>query len=148
MLNRMDPFAELFGTLRTFPLHSALQGSDNGSTRGLVPAADIHETKDAVFIELDLPGVKDSDLDVELEGKVLTLTATRSQRWSDDEAGTQRQERHLGAYRRTFTLGDSIDTEHIDAKLEDGVLLLTLPKREKERARKITVGTTTKALEA
>ena len=103
-----------------------------------VPAVDIFETDTAITVIADMPGVRAEDLDIDLRENILTLSGDVHSRESEGERGVIR-EYGTGTYFRQFTLSDAIDQGKIDAKLENGVLRLSLPKVGKATPRKITV---------
>ena len=112
------------------------------TTPGLVftPAVDIFETEKEITLLADMPGVKADDLTIDLRDNTLTLTADVAPiKPSDEEAILIEYE--SGKYYRQFTLGEVINQEKIDARLEDGVLRLSLPKVEKATPKKIAVKT-------
>jgi HSP20 family protein len=101
------------------------------------PHVDIVEDPNAITVYADLPGVKRDDLVIDVRDGILSLTATvnpLSEHWQPIY-----QEYQEGGYERRFTLGDRINTEKINAKLENGVLTLVLPKAEALKPRKITI---------
>ena len=110
------------------------------TTPGLVftPAVDIFETEKEITLLADMPGAKADDLIIDLRDNTLTLTADIT---PDDDSNEENllKEYETGRYYRQFTLGELINQENIDAKLNDGVLRLTLPKIEKATPKKITV---------
>jgi HSP20 family molecular chaperone IbpA len=109
---------------------------------GLVftPAVDIFETEKDITLLADMPGVKANDLTIDLRDNTLTLSADiASVDNSDEEAVLVEYE--TGRYYRQFTLSEIINQGNIDAKLNDGVLRLTLPKVEKATPKKIAVKT-------
>jgi HSP20 family protein len=110
------------------------------TTPGLVftPAVDIFETEKEITLLADMPGAKADDLIIDLRDNTLTLTADIT---PDDDSNEENllKEYETGRYYRQFTLGELINQENIDAKLNDGVLRLTLPKIEKAAPKKITV---------
>jgi HSP20 family molecular chaperone IbpA len=107
---------------------------------GLVftPAVDIFETEKEITLLADMPGVRADDLTIDLRDNTLTLTADIAPIDDADEAEIL-TEYETGRYYRQFTLGELINQEKIDAKLNDGVLRLSLPKVEKATPKKITV---------
>jgi HSP20 family molecular chaperone IbpA len=109
---------------------------------GLVftPAVDIFETEKVITLLADMPGVKADDLTIDLQDNTLTLSADTApvENAEEDDILVEYQS---GRYYRQFTLGEIINQEEIDAKLNDGVLRLTLPKVEKATPKKITVKT-------
>ena len=103
-----------------------------------MPAVDIFETSTAITLIADIPGVRADDLDIDLRENILTLSGEVKSREGASEQGVIR-EYDTGTYFRQFTLSDVIDQGSIDARLEDGVLRLTLPKVAKATPRKIAV---------
>ena len=110
------------------------------TTPGLVftPAVDIFETEKEITLLADMPGVKADDLTIDLRDDTLTLAADIAP-VDDTNEDKVLVEYETGRYYRQFTLGESINQENIDAKLNEGVLRLSLPKVEKATPKKITV---------
>jgi HSP20 family molecular chaperone IbpA len=102
------------------------------------PAVDIFENERSITLLADMPGVKASDLEIDLRENVLTLTGRVTPPGSSKESTVLREYRS-GTFVRQFTLSETIDQPMIDAQLADGVLRLELPKVEKARPRQITV---------
>lgn len=132
MLTRLDPFAEMLRLQSMFA---------EPAKQPVAPAVDIIEDDQALVVRAELPGVKAEDLAIEVENNVLTLSGERKAEARYEKAGVHRVERWTGRFARSFTLPRSVDAEHIDAKLKDGVLELTLPKRAEAKQRKISVKT-------
>ena len=101
-----------------------------------MPPADVYETRDHIVVLAEMPGVAPDGVDITLERRVLTI---RGRSAANHHAGYQRvyNEYADGDYERVFTLSENIDRDHIEAKLNDGVLHLVLPKAETAKARKI-----------
>lgn len=101
------------------------------------PQVDIRETKDGYLLEAEMPGVNKSGLEVLLEGNELTLVGRREV----DETTAQRLYRESSPrdFRRVFVLDPAIDAGKIEARIENGILRVTLPKAERVKPRKITV---------
>ena len=109
------------------------------SVRRITPPVDIYETETDVVLVADVPGVTKKSLELDIDDDELTIRGTFPEY---DRGGEKLIGEYLyGEYRRAFTLGDTIDREKIAAKLENGVLTLTLPKHEKVKPRKITIET-------
>ena len=106
--------------------------------RVFTPDVDIFETEKEITLLADMPGVKSDDFDIDLRDNTLTLVGEAE---SLENPGAQdiMAEYESGKYYRQFTLSEFIDQEKIDARLNDGVLRLTLPKVEKARPKKISV---------
>ena len=112
--------------------------SGSSAPRGyLVPSVNITETKDAYVLEAEMPGVSKDGLDITLEGTQLTLVGRRNQTVPD--AQLVYRESSPRDFRRAFELDPSIDASKIDARIENGVLTLFLPKAEQVKPRRITV---------
>jgi HSP20 family molecular chaperone IbpA len=107
---------------------------------GLVftPVVDIFETEREISLLADMPGVASDDVNVDLREGVLTLSGDVKP-WEGAEESDVLVEFEIGKYYRQFTLSEVIDQDKIEAKLEDGVLRLNLPKTEKALPRRITV---------
>ena len=104
------------------------------------PEVDIYETGDEYVLTADVPGARPDTIDLNVENGVLTLRAGVPER-TPGEARTILREYGVGAYERSFRIGEGIDTERIAAELKNGVLTLRLPKAETTRSRKIAVKT-------
>ena len=102
------------------------------------PAVDIFENDGSITLLADMPGVKSSDLEIDLRENVLTLTGRVTPTGTSKESNVLREYRP-GTFFRQFTLSEAIDQPKIDAQLTDGVLRLELPKGAKARPRQITV---------
>ncbi len=107
--------------------------------RRIVPLVDIYETDNDVVLVADVPGVTKEGLTLDVDKDELTISGA----FAEHNGGGKRliEEFVYGEYRRTFTLGDIVDREKIAAKLEDGILTLTLPKIERVKPRKIAIET-------
>ncbi len=106
--------------------------------RYFLPAADIFETEEALTVVLEMPGVATNNVDVQIENNVLRVEGKidHSAYMGIDPVYT---EYNVGHYARVFALSDKIDQEAITARVEDGVLTLTLPKSKDALPRRITV---------
>ena len=102
------------------------------------PQTDIYEKEDSILVVCDMPEVDESQVDVSLENNVLTLTGCQDAKDPDKHEVLYRDYRP-GAFRRSFTLSADINHAGIKAKLNNGVLQVTLPKAEKAQPRKIKV---------
>lgn len=97
---------------------------------------DISEDEKAMHIEAELPGAKKEDIKLQVEDGILTISAERKQETEEKKKNYHRVERIYGHFSRSFTLGDNVDQEHIDAKYDNGVLHVTLPKTEQPKSTK------------
>lgn len=106
------------------------------------PPCDIIETKDAVILHAEIPGVREDSLDVQVEGGTLTLRGEKKFDQESEERNYHRIERAYGKFVRTFTLPRSVDSEKIRANVERGVLRLIMPKRSETQPRSIRIEVT------
>ena len=105
-------------------------------------AVDIREDADHIYVEAELPGFAKEDVDITLENQTLTISAERKEerKEGDEKKGELLlHERRYSRFQRSFTLPPTVDESKCDAKLHDGVLTITLDKREESKPRKITV---------
>ena len=116
-------------------------GSTNGeqSVADWIPAVDIIEEKDRFVLRADVPGVDPKDIDVSMDGGVLSVSGERHSETEAAEEGVKRIERFTGRFYRRFTLPDTSDSEHISARSGNGILEVSIPKRPEVRSRRITV---------
>lgn len=114
----------------------AAEGTD-GAT--LVPAMDIADTKNGIRITADVPGIDKKDLTVTVDGNVLVIKGEKKREEKTEEEGVVRVERSYGSVYRTVTLPPTVDTSKIDAKYKNGVLTLTLAKREEAKPKQIAI---------
>jgi len=131
--NRLSRLME--EALRTWP---ALP-QDGSLVGSWMPAVDVLEEKDAVRITAELPGVNPEDVQISVENHVLTISGHKRQAAEDKTERVHRYERTWGAFERSFTMPDTVDTENIRATYEHGVLTISLPKAERAKPRQIQV---------
>jgi HSP20 family protein len=115
----------------------------NGRTDGqrLAPyGVDIREDSDHLYVEAELPGFKKEEIDISLENRTLTISAERREDPAEQNKGEWLlNERRYTRFLRSFTLPPTVNEQSVDAKLEHGVLKVTMNKREETKPRKITV---------
>src|SRR5687767_15766329 len=111
----------------------------NGGGGRLAPyGVDVREDADHFYVEAELPGFRKDDVEITLENQTLTIAAERKE--TEEKKGDfLLNERRYTRFLRTFAMPPTVDDKHVDAKLNDGVLTLTLKKREETKPRKITV---------
>ena len=103
------------------------------------PTAEIVEHEKSYSIALDIPGFSKENVSIEVENKKLTVAGERTESARKETDVVLRQERKFGQFHRVFNLPDNIQDESIQAKFENGVLTINLPKTEKSPGRKITI---------
>ena len=113
----------------------------NGNGNYLAPyAVDVREDGDHIYVEAELPGFKKEEVDVTLENQTLTISAERRDGGDKPQEGEHLlRERRYTRFLRSFTLPPTVDEQTVNAKLSDGVLTVTLNKREESKPRKISV---------
>ena len=138
LLTRFDPFAEIRDLERR--LLSAMDVPAKGdkevvNVNAFVPTVNTREDKKAYVIEVDLPGIKKEDIKVNIDPDNHTLTISGERKFKDEvkKEDYYKIESSYGKFMRTFSLPENVNTEQIDAKTEEGVLHITLPKIEKEQ---------------
>ncbi len=103
------------------------------------PAVDIYETENALVVKADLPDVNEKDLDIQVENNILTIRGERKFERDVKEDNYLRVERAYGSFSRSFSLGNTVNTEAIKAEYRNGVLTLTIPKREEAKPKQVKV---------
>ena len=144
---RYDPFRDLRSLQeevnRLFSTNMTRAFDDEGIGRGAwAPSVDIYENKDQIVLEAELPGMKQEDFDLSIENNVLTLRGERKFEKTDETDNYHRVVRSYGAFTRSFTLPPTVSSEGATAEYNNGVLRVTLPKREEVKARRIEVSGT------
>lgn len=109
------------------------------TSRPWTPAVDIFETENELLLKADLPGVDMKHIDIQLENGTLALRGERKYENETKEGGFHRVERSYGSFARYFTLPETVDPEHVNADYKNGVLTVTLPKKEIAKPRQIKV---------
>ena len=111
----------------------------NGPVRRWTPAVDVFENKDSVVVKAELPGVDPKEVEISMEDGTLYLKGERKSESEDQRDGYHRLERSYGSFARAFTLPDSVDPEKVSAEYKDGLLSVTLPKREESKPKKVKI---------
>lgn len=112
---------------------------EDAAERVWAPRVDIYDTKDAVIIKAELPGVDKNDIKVDVDGRVLTLKGERKTEEEKKGNSYYRREMFFGTFERNFTLPEAVDPGLIKAEYKDGVLHLEVPKPEERKPRQIAI---------
>lgn len=122
---------ELYGALSggTLPMPSA----------GVFPLTNATEDSDNYYVRAELPGVKSEDLDIQVTAKGISISGERKIPVEGNNVKYHRREREAGKFSRSINLPDDIDIDKVDAKLENGILTMIIPKAEKTKPRQIAV---------
>ncbi|GGP56518.1 MULTISPECIES: Hsp20/alpha crystallin family protein [Streptomyces] len=134
MLMRTDPFREMDRIVQQ------LSGTSGTWSKPSVMPMDAYRQGDAYVIAFDLPGVSTEAIDIDVERNMLTVKAERRPTGKSDGVQMELCERPLGVFSRQVMLADTLDTEHIEADYDAGVLTLRIPIAERAKPRKITIG--------
>jgi len=121
---------------------------EEGSLSAWAPAVDIYETEHELVVKADLPDMDPKDLDIRVENNVLTIRGERKFEKKVNEDNYLRVERAYGTFSRSFTLANSVNADAIKAEYQNGVLALTIPKREEAKPKQIKVNVGTQAMAA
>ena len=141
---RYDPFRDL-RTLqeevnRLFSSNLTRGFGEEGIGRGAWnPSVDIYENKDQIVLEAELPGMRQEDFELTVENNVITLRGERQFEKKEESDNYHRVERSYGSFTRSFTLPQTVSAEGATAEYTNGVLRVTLPKREETKARRIQI---------
>ncbi len=143
-LARWDPFLQLTDLQnemnrlfrREFP---SIPRTEQAMTSEFMPAADIYEDEKMIKVKLDVPGINAKDLDIRVEGNILTVSGERKFEKEEKKENFRRVERAYGSFTRSFTLPGSVDTDSIRANFENGILEIDAAKRAEARGKQIKV---------
>lgn len=140
---RWDPYRELTSFAdrfnRTFGMPATRERDEEMSLGAWMPPVDISEDEDKIRLTTELPGVREDQVSIQMEGGVLTIRGER--RFEDEKKGRNfhRVERSYGTFVRSFTLPNNVDREKIRATFTDGILEIEIPKSEDARPRQIKI---------
>ena len=140
---KYDPFRELRGLqdeMNRLFMSNFSRGGESDLMRGAwSPQVDIFENKDQIVLEAELPGMKPEDVEISIENNVLTLRGERRFEKKEDSDNFHRVERSYGTFTRSFTLPPTVSSDRAEAEFENGILRLTLAKREEAKPRRIEI---------
>ncbi len=144
---RWEPFRDLVTAQRDFDrlfqaAFSPQTSETELSTRSWAPPVDIYETEDAIVLKAELPGVDAKDVEVRVEDNTLYLKGERKFEKEVKEQNYHRVERSYGSFARSFSLPNSISSDKVKAEFKDGLLTLTMPKREEAKPKTIKIDVT------
>ena len=146
-LVRFEPFGGLSAAQSQFDrfLRDAFSPAVAGgeaSTRTWAPPVDIYENGDSLVLKAELPGVNPDDVEIRVEDNTLYLKGDRKFEKEVKEQNYHRIERSYGTFTRTFSLPNSIDADKVGASYKDGILTLTMPKKEEAKPKTIKINVT------
>ena len=138
ILNRWEPNTLREQINRAFADVLEHTGEESNLT-AWAPAVDIFETEHELVVKADLPDVNPQDLDIRVENNILTIRGERKFEKKVNEENYLRVERAYGSFARSFSLANSVNSEAIKADYQNGVLTLSIPKREEAKPKQIKV---------
>lgn len=142
---RWEPFRDLVPTQDRFnqlfnnTFARAFGDQQEVTPHAWVPAVDIYETGDSLVLKAELPGINPEDVEIRVEDNTLYLKGERKLEKEVREENLHRVERSYGTFMRNFALPNSIDADKVKAEYENGILTLTMPKREEAKPRTIKI---------
>src|SRR5246500_6018241 len=140
-ITRWDPFRDVVALQnRVNSLFREMSEGDSPlTTASFVPAVDIYEDTKKVVLKLEVPGIDEKDLDIRVENTTLTVKGERKFEKEEKEENFHRIERRYGSFYRAFTLPSTVDTEHVNANYNAGILKLELSKKPEAQPKQIKV---------
>jgi len=141
---RWEPLRDLMTTQRGFDrlfkeAFTPFFGEGEPSTRTWAPPVDIYENENDIVLKAELPGIDPKDVEVKVEDNTLYLKGERKFEKEVKDENYHRIERSYGSFARSFSLPNSINAEKVKAEFKDGLLTLTLPKREEAKPKTIKI---------
>ena len=142
---RWEPFRDLISTQDRFnhlfndTFARAFGDQQEVSPRAWVPPVDIYETGDSLVLKAELPGINPGDMEIRVEDNTLYLKGERKFEKEVKEENLHRVERSCGTFTRSFALPNTIDADKVKAEYQNGILTLTMPKREEAKPRAIKI---------
>ncbi len=143
-ITRWDPFRDVLALQNR--MNSLFQDFNRNqsegdvlSTAAFVPPVDIYEDEHKIVLNLEVPGMKESDLDIQLENNVLTVKGERKFEKEEKEENFHRIERRYGSFYRSFTIPNTVNPESVKAGYDAGVLRIELEKRAEAKPKQIKV---------
>lgn len=137
MITRIAPFRELANLFENFAEGA---GKDQLQAGTFVPPVDVYEDEHSVVLKLEVPGVNEADLDIQLENNTLTVKGERKFEKEEKEENFHRIERRYGSFARTFRLPNIVDSDKVEAHYDKGVLRIAIAKKAEAKPKQIKVG--------
>lgn len=142
-ITRWDPFRDVLALQNRmnslFQEYNRNQADGDIAAAAFVPPVDIYEDEHKIALTLEVPGVNESDLDIQLENNVLTVKGERKFEKEQKEENFHRIERRYGSFFRSFTIPNTVNPESVKANYEAGVLKIDLEKRAEAKPKQIKV---------
>jgi len=145
-ISRWDPFSELvtfqdrMNQLLNQPFGLGDRSEQQLAFSNFVPPVDVYEDEHHIVLQAEVPGVEEKDLNLHVENNVLTIGGERKLETEKKKENFHRIERHYGRFTRSFTLPPTADTQNVNAEFENGLLRITIAKREEAKPKQIKIG--------
>ncbi|WP_062200299.1 Hsp20/alpha crystallin family protein [Massilibacterium senegalense] len=136
ILRLRDEFDKMFTKVFDEPF---LSGDFFNENNRFSPMTNIEETSETFIAEVEIPGMSTNDIEIEVSGNQLIVRGEQKTETKDEQKNYIHIERSYGSFQRAFTLPDNADKDAITAKSDKGVLYITIPKKQKDNARKIEI---------
>ncbi len=136
LLTKFDPFGEFTKMQRVFDAYPIISKGDDTTISAFTPIVNTREGEFAYHIDVDLPGVKKEDINVDIDNGKLTISGERNIKEEVKKEDYYKIETSFGKFQRMFTIPEDVDTENIVATSDNGVLEVVLPKVEMGKSRK------------
>jgi HSP20 family protein len=150
-LSRFEPFrgaSTLQDQINRLLSEAFDRTSDEANLTTWAPAVDIYETEHELVVKADIPEIKPEELDIRVENNILTIRGERKFEKEVSENNYLRVERSYGSFSRSFSLANTVNAEAIKADYKNGVLTLSIPKREEAKPKQIKVNVEAPAMAA
>lgn len=135
-ITRFDPYRNIEDIFKEFSMMPSLRGYEAEPRIRM----DVSETDQAYQVKAEIPGVKKDDIKISIEGDKISISAEVKEEKEEKSAGNMvRSERYYGQAYRSFTLPQEVDDAKVEAKYQDGILSLTLPKKPGKSSKQITI---------
>jgi HSP20 family protein len=140
-LIRWQPFREIDALQREMNrlFDSLTADMTSLSNQAFMPAAELHETADAIHLKLEVPGIDTKDLDIQVSADAVSVSGERKSESTSEDKGVKRTEFRYGRFQRVFQLPARIQNDRVTADYKDGILTITLPKAEGEKTKVVKV---------
>ncbi len=134
-----DPFDTLLNLQQALDAYRTSSWLDSGTSgTGAYPPVNVFRRGDDIVVIAEVPGIKKSDLDIQVKGNTIRLAGTKAVSYSE-KASLHRRERLAGRFDRAITIPFEIDAERVKAEAHDGIVALVIPRSEREKPRSINI---------
>lgn len=138
-LSTWDPFSEMEAVLNRYRPQISKAANETISQADWYPNVDVSESDDGFHLHVELAGVKKEDIQINVHENVLTLSGHRTNHHEQSKQKVHRIERSYGAFVRNFTLPDNAAVDQVNARVEDGILNIDIPKSKEEKPKRIEI---------